>query len=364
MSNTLGKLFSITIFGESHGDCIGVVIDGCPAGLHVTVDDIQAEIDKRKAALRALATSRKEDDKIEFFSGMMGEYTTGAPICLVIWNKNIDSSDYVARKNILRPGHADFTANTKYGGFNDYRGGGSFSGRITAGFVMAGAIALKLLEHIGIEVMAHSTQIGQIHAKTTTNYKTIRECVSSNEAGCADLKAAPKMEEAIELARLEGDSLGGVIEGIALNIPVGFGEPTFDTLEGELAKALFSIPAVKGVEFGAGFKSAGLKGSQNNDSFVINNGTITSSTNNAGGVLGGISSGMPIIARVAIKPTPSILKEQPTVNIVTGKNTSIKVHGRHDPCIVPRAVPIVESMMAITLCDLALRAQIMPRVIK
>ena len=363
MSNTLGKLFNITIFGESHGDCIGVVIDGCPAGLHVTVDDIQHEVNRRKAALRSLATARKEDDRIEFFSGVMGEHTTGAPICLVIWNKNIDSSDYEAKKNVLRPGHADFTAKLKYGGFNDYRGGGAFSGRITAGFVMAGAIALMLLKEIGIDLIAHTVQIGQIHARDN-NYEAIMKNSFSNEVGCADLKAGQQMEGAIELARLEGDSLGGIIEGIALNVPVGLGEPAFDTLEGELAKALFSIPAVKGVEFGSGFAGSGLKGSENNDAFTFTGDEITSPSNNAGGILGGISSGMPVVTRIAIKPTPSILKEQSTVNIKSGKETTIKIHGRHDPCIVPRAVPVVKSMMAIILCDLALRAQILPRVLK
>lgn len=362
MTNTLGKIFTVSSFGESHGDCIGIVIDGCPAGLAISVDDIQKEADKRKAKSKALATARKEDDKIEFFSGVFNGRTTGAPVCLIIWNKNIDSSEYEFTRHLPRPGHADYPAHIKYGGFNDFRGGGSFSGRITAGFVMAGAVALKLLSTIGIKVVAHTVEIGGISA-APISISEIKKNVFHNEVNCADPDAATAMVAAIEQAKHEGDSLGGIIEGIALDVPVGLGEPTFDTLEGDLAKALFAIPAVKGVEFGSGFAAARMRGSQNNDSFVISKGKVVTKTNNAGGILGGISNGMPIVVRVAVKPTPSIYKSQTTIDLKTMKKAGIKIHGRHDTCIVPRAVAIVESMMAITLCDFALRAQLLPRVI-
>ncbi len=363
MDNSLGKFFTITSFGESHGDCIGIVIDGCPAGLAISVDDIQREADKRRSGARALTTARREDDKIEFFSGIFNGHTTGAPICLIIWNKNIDSSEYDQMKDLPRPGHADFTAMMKYGRFNDFRGGGRFSGRITAGFVMAGAVARKLLSLVGIEVLAHTVEIGGIAARPKS-LDEIRKNTGQNEVNCADPVAAGKMARAVEQAGQEGDSLGGIIEGIALNVPVGLGEPVFDTLEGDLAKAFFAIPAVKGVEFGSGFGAARKKGSQNNDPFAIKAGKIVTLTNNAGGIMGGISNGMPIVARVAVKPTPSIAKSQPTVNIKTMKIASLAVRGRHDACIVPRAAAVVESMLAITLCDFALRAGLLPRVIK
>jgi chorismate synthase len=251
----------------------------------------------------------------------------------------------------------------KYGGFNDRRGGGRFSGRITASFVMAGAIAKKLLDMIGVEIVAHTTAIGGITAKRV-DYDKIKQKTSKDMLYCADPAASRKMAGLIAEAKDVGDSLGGVIEGVALNIPAGLGEPVFDNLDGELAKALFAIPAVKGVEFGAGFAAARLKGSENNDPFTIKDGRIVATTNNAGGMLGGISTGMPLVVRVAIKPPASIGMEQKTVDIQKMKEISLKVGGRHDVCIVPRAVPVVEAMMAVTLCDFALRAGLIPRVIK
>ncbi len=363
MSNSFGKLFKITSFGESHGDLIGIVIDGCPAGLTVTEADIQSELDKRKPGASTLTTARKEEDKVEILSGVLNEHTTGAPICLVIRNKDIDSGEYDRIRFLLRPGHADYTAYMKYGGFNDYRGGGRFSGRITAGFVMAGAIARKLVGLIGLKVLAHTVEIGGIVARPK-DLQEIRENVAKNQVGCADPEAAEEMVRAIKKAKGEGDSLGGIIEGIASNVPVGLGEPVFDTLEGELAKALFAIPAVKGVEFGSGFAAAKKRGSENNDPFVIRDGKIVTTTNNAGGLLGGISSGMPIVVRVAVKPTSSIAKSQQTVNMKDLESASLEVRGRHDPCIVPRAVVVVEAMMAVTLCDFALRAGLIPGVIR
>jgi chorismate synthase len=361
MGNSLGKLFTVTSFGESHGRCIGITIDGCPAGLPVSDTDIQREVDKRKPT-SPIATTRAEEDKVEILSGVYNGLTTGAPICLLTWNKDIDSGDY--RKNIFlpRPGHADYTAFMKYGGFNDFRGGGRFSGRITATFVMAGAIAKKLLDLIGVEILAHTVEIGGIKAQPK-EFDEIRQ-VNQNPLKCADPEAAKEMLKAIEKAKAEGDSTGGIIEGIALNVPVGLGEPVFDTLDGELAKALLAIPAVKGVEFGAGFSAARKRGSENNDQFTIKDDKIVTVTNNAGGILGGISNGMPIVVRVAVKPTPSIAKKQETVDIKTMESASLEVRGRHDACIVPRAVPAVEAMVAVTLCDFALRAELIPRVIK
>jgi len=363
MGNSIGKIFTITSFGESHGNCVGIIIDGCPAGLAIAVEDIQREVDKRRPGVWVAATARAEEDKVEILSGVFNGRTTGAPVCLLIWNKDVDSSEYERMRFLPRPGHADYTAFAKYGGFNDFRGGGRFSGRITAGFVMAGAVAKKLLSLIGIEVMAHTVAIGGITAKLK-GFDEIRENVENNPVRCADLRAAEEMAGIIEQAKEDGDSVGGLIEGIALNVPVGLGEPVFDTLEGGLAKALFAIPAVKGVEFGSGFTAAGRRGSENNDPFTIRNGKIVTATNNAGGILGGISNGMPIVVRVAVKPTPSIAQNQETVDIKKMESARLVIKGRHDACIVPRAVPVVESMVAVTLCDFAMRAGLIPRVIK
>ena len=363
MGNSFGKLFTITSFGESHGSCIGVVIDGCPAGLAVTQGDIQQEVNKRRPQASTVSTARAEEDRVEILSGIFNDHTTGAPICLLIWNKDVDSSQYEKNRFLPRPGHADYTADIKYGGFNDFRGGGRFSGRITATFVMAGAVAGKLLNTLGIEVLAHTIRIGEIKARPVTPDE-IKANAEQNPLRCADPEASAEMLQVIEQARKEGDSVGGVIEATAFNLPVGLGEPVFDTLEGDLSKALFAIPAVKGVEFGSGFSAAEKKGSQNNDPFAIQNGKIITSTNNSGGILGGISNGMPLVVRVTVKPTPSIAREQQTVNIEKLEPATLEIKGRHDACIVPRAVPVVESMIAVTLCDFAIRAGIMPEVIK
>jgi len=363
MSNSFGKLFTITSLGESHGRCVGIIIDGCPAGLPITEEDIQREVDKRKPGVGIAATTRVEEDKVEILAGIFKGTTTGAPICLLLWNKDVDSSEYEKTRFLPRPGHADYTAFIKYGGFNDFRGGGRFSGRITASFVMAGAIAKKLLNLMGVEVLAHTVEIGGIKARPK-GVDEIKENIDQNPLRCADMAAAQAMSEVIEQVKAEGDSVGGIIEGIARNVPVGLGEPVFDTLDGELAKALFAIPAVKGVEFGSGFSAARRRGSENNDPFTIRNGKIVTVTNNAGGILGGISNGMPIVVRVAVKPTPSIAKTQQTVDMKRMETTTLSVKGRHDVCIVPRAVMAVESMIAVTLCDFALRAGLIPRVIK
>lgn len=363
MSNSIGEIFRITSFGESHGRCVGILIDGCPAGLPLDPEEIQKEVDKRRPQAGAGQTPRAEEDLIEILSGVFQGHTTGAPICLVVWNKDTDSSQYERIKSTPRPGHADYTAYVKYGGFNDYRGGGRFSGRVTVGTVMAGAIAKKLLVRQGIEVLAHTIQIGAIKAGPV-GPDEIRQRVYQNALRCADPKAAEEMLKVIQEAGKEGDSIGGVIEGLVLNLPAGMGEPWFDSLEGELAKAIYAVPAVKGVDFGSGFGAASAKGSQNNDPFRFQNGKVVTDSNNAGGILGGISDGMPLTLRAAIKPTPSISQKQQTVDLETKNNTELEVKGRHDVCIVPRAVIVVESVMAITLCDLALRAGLISRILK
>ncbi len=363
MENSFGKLFTITSFGESHGRGIGVIIDGCPAGLPITEEDIQEELERRRPGAGIASTARQEEDKVEFLSGIFNGFTTGAPIGLLIENKDVDSGGYEEMRFRPRPGHADYTAGMKYGGFNDYRGGGRFSGRITATFVMAGAVAKKLLGLIGIEVLAHTIEIGGVKA-APQGLDKIRSRASQNPLKCADLKAARQMARVIEQAREAGDSVGGIIEAIGLNMPVGLGEPVFDTLEGDLAKAIFAIPAVKGIEFGSGFSAAQKRGSENNDPFTIRDGQIVTVTNNAGGILGGISNGMPLVLRVAIKPTPSIAIRQETIDIKKNRKTSLEIKGRHDACIVPRAVPVVEAMIAVTLVDFARRAGIIPGVIK
>ena len=290
MSNTLGKIFQVTSFGESHGPAIGVLVDGCPAGLKLDLKKIAADLARRRPGQSAITTPRKESDDFRILSGVFNEKTTGAPICLTIGNEDIDSSKYDERRFTPRPGHADYTAFIKYGGFEDYRGGGRFSARITAGIVMAGSIAKQLLGKIGASVAAKIIEIGG---------------------------AREKMMERITAAAEQGDSVGGIIEGTALNLPVGLGEPVFDKLDAELAKALFTLPAVKGVEFGSGFQSARLLGSENNDPFEMENGKIITKTNHAGGLLGGLSNGMPLVVRVAFKPISSIAKEQQSIDLRT-----------------------------------------------
>jgi chorismate synthase len=363
MNNSYGQLFRVTSFGESHGRCVGVVVDGCPAGLPISLADIQKEVDKRKPEEGAGQTARREEDQVEILSGVFNGFATGAPICLLVWNKDVDSSSYEQNRFIPRPGHADLTAFLKYGGFNDYRGGGRFSGRITAGAVMAGAIARKALSNCGIEVLAYTMRIGDIKLKAATP-EQIRQNVYRNAYRVADLDALPRIDELMENLKKEGDSIGGVVEGLALNVPPGLGEPVFDTLDGEMAKVLLSIPAVKGVQFGEGFSSVGIKGSENNDAFRIREGKVVSDKQYAGGILGGISNGMTLEVKVAIKPTPSIAKKQDSVDLQKMQDAQIEIKGRHDSCIAPRAVIVVESMLAITLCDFALRAGILPGVVK
>ena len=363
-SNSIGKKFVITCFGESHGRCVGVVIDGCPAGLPLSEQDIQKELDKRIPPKPEIVSARREKDVVEILSGTFNGFTTGAPICTLVWNKDVIPGEYDLIKDTPRPGHADYPARIKYGSFDDYRGGGRFSGRITVAFIMAGAIAKKLLGLFEVEVLAYTIEIGNVKLRKSFAIEEIRRNTYKTSVRCPDLKSAKEMEEAILKAKSEGDSVGGVVECTALNVPVGVGEPLFDSLDADMAKMLFDVPAVKGVEFGAGFKAARLRGSENNDPFAIRGGKIVTLTNNAGGVLGGLSSGMPIVVRTAIKPTPSISKEQKTVDLSKMEETTIKVKGRHDPCVVPKAVPVIESAVAIVLADHMLRAGIIPKVLR
>ncbi len=363
MANTIGTMFRVTSFGESHGRCVGVIVDGCPAGLPIALSDVQVEVDGIRPGESAAFTPRREKNRVEILAGVLNDFTTGAPLSILVWNEDVDDRVYDKLRFQPRPGHADLPAFVKYGGFADWRGGGRFSGRIATGFVMAGAIARKLLATVGIEIIAHTVEIGGIAARPVA-YNKINDKTACDILRCADSAASRKMAALIEKTKAAGDSLGGIVECIALNVPVGLGEPVFDTLEGDLAKAFFAIPAVKGVEFGAGFAAARMKGSENNDPCVIHNGKIVTAMNNSGGILGGISNGMPVIARIAVKPVSSIGLEQNTVDMQTMKNTTLKIEGRHDVCIVPRAVAIVEAMMAVTLCDFALRAGVIPRVIR
>jgi chorismate synthase len=358
----IGERFVAMSFGESHGRCVGIVVDGCPAGLFLHISDIQGMLDLRKPGQSILTTQRKEEDKVEILSGIFNGFTTGAPICMLIWNHDSDSRSYEMIKNIPRPGHADYPALVKYGGFGDYRGSGRFSGRLTATFVMAGAIAAKLLKTtLGIETVAYTKEIGDIVAGDIT-----RENIATrydNDVRCPDLNAAQIMRDRILMARKSGDSIGGVIECISDGLPVGVGEPIFASLESELSKALFSIPSVKAIEFGSGFAGTKKQGSENNDRYMLKDDKVITYTNNAGGILGGLSNGMPIVIRVGFKPAASVAKRQETLDLSRREQTSLSVPGRHDPCVVPRAPPVVECVVSLVLADHALRAGLIPPVI-
>ncbi|MDG7001645.1 MAG: chorismate synthase [Nitrososphaerota archaeon] len=367
LPNTIGSSFAFTSFGESHGRCVGVVIDGCPTGLELSEPDVQKLLDLRKPGQSIVATQRAEEDRVEFLSGVFNGKTTGAPICMLIWNSDQRSSDYDRFMNVPRPGHADYPALVKYGRMNDYRGGGRFSGRITAGFTMAGAVALKLLERsLGIKVFAYTIEIGGIRADVSKlSDEEIIASRYSNEVRCPDRSAAEAMKKKVVEERGSGDSLGGIVECVALNLPVGVGEPVFSSIESEIGRSIFSIPAVKGIEFGSGFAGTRTKGSENNDAYIkMENGRVITKTNNSGGILGGISTGMPLVFRVAFKPASSIASSQDTLDLSTMKETKLIVPGRHDPTVVPRGVPVVESMTACVLADLAIKGGFIPRVLK
>ena len=352
--NSIGRRLVLTSIGESHGRCIGTILDGCPAGLDLTEKDIQKMLDLRKPGQSLVSTQRKEDDKVEIISGTFRGSTTGAPITMIIWNKDQKSTDYGKLRTDMRPGHSDYPAYVKYKKYNDHRGGGRFSGRLTATHVMGGAIARKLIkEQLGVETNSYTCQIGKMRVEEEVNKKMLKT-IYSNVVRCPSKTTAKKMERAILTARKNGDSLGGIIESVSTNIPAGLGEPIFGSLESDISRAIFSIPAVKGVEFGSGFAGSEKFGSENNDPYVIKNGKILTKTNNSGGILGGISNGMPIVFRVAFKPASSIAKYQDSVNVKTKKKIKLQVGGRHDPCVVPRAPPVVDSLVALTLADHAL----------
>jgi chorismate synthase len=361
MSSSIGTLFRITSFGESHGPCVGVVVDGCPAGLTFNVENVQRDLDRRKSGSQPGSTPRVEPDAVRLLSGVYQGHTTGAPIGMVIDNVNTDSGAYARFADTPRPGHADFTARTKYGGLNDPRGGGRFSGRITAGFVMAGAVARQVLRHVAVEVDAHTIAIGGVEAPPC-DAELVGQRRQLDSLSCCDEASARLMADAIDEAQARGDSLGGIIECVARGLPPGVGEPVFAGLEGEIARAVFAIPAVKGVEFGVGFGLCRMPGSAANDPFAMKGDRVVTTKNDCGGALGGLSTGMPLVVRVGFKPTPSIALEQQTVNLATGAEARLIIGGRHDACIVPRAVVVVEAMVLCALCDLGLQSGFIPRV--
>ena len=362
-NSSFGKEFSVTVFGESHGPAVAALIDGCPAGLSLSADEIQRELDRRIPPDVTLVSSRRERDEIQILSGVFEGFTTGAPIALLTENRDVQSHDYEKLKAVLRPGHADYPSRVKFGDFNDLRGGGRASGRMTTSFIMAGAVAKKLLQVIGVRIFAHTVQIHDVKVDRKLSYDAIKRDAYTNSVRCADPATAERMAEAILRARAEGDSVGGIVECIAEGIPPGIGEPFFDNLDGDLAKIAFSIPAVRAFEVGLGMKSSAVKGSENNDPYAVVNGNIITLTNNTGGILGGISNGMPIVVRLAFKPPSSIPKDQKTVDLRAMTDTTVQVTGRHDPCIVPKAVPVVEAAVAVVLADHCVRSGKIPRVL-
>jgi chorismate synthase len=351
-SNSFGNIFKITTWGESHGKAIGVVIDGCPAGLEINENEINAALALRAPGKNVYTSPRTETDAAEILSGVFNGKTTGAPICIIIPNKDADSTKYEPIKDLLRPGHANYTYLEKYGIF-DHRGGGRASARETACRVAAGTIAKKFLAHHGIQVGAFIKQIGTIEASIQNDdFEAIRTSTYQSPVYCPDPQASTLMMALIEKAKIEGDSLGGVIEFVAVNVPAGLGDPVYEKLEANLAHAMMGLPATKGFEIGSGFQSVSMQGSEHNDPFIHQSGKVQTETNYAGGTLGGISTGMPIVVRVAFKPTSSIMKTQKTLNTANEKaDFDLPTGSRHDPCVAIRAVPIVEAMAALVLTD-------------
>ncbi len=348
MSSTFGSIFKLTTWGESHGPALGVIIEGCPAGMPLAVEEIQFELDRRRVGQSKVTTPRGEKDAAEILSGVFEGVTTGAPISIITYNKDADSTKYENLRDVFRPGHADYTYWAKYG-HRDHRGGGRSSARETWGRVAAGAIARKILARSGCEVFGFCREIGGIEMETFD-----RDQIEQNIVRCPDPIAAEKMVDAIMAAKADNDSLGGIVEVRAINPPIGLGEPTFDKLDGLIGQAMLSIPAVKGVEIGEGFAVTKLRGSQANDSFTMVDGKVRTRSNNAGGTLGGLSTGEEIVVRIAVKPTSSVARVQQTVTTDL-QPTEIIVEGRHDPSVCPRAVPVAEAMLANLLADLVLR---------
>ena len=374
MSSSYGKNIKLTIFGQSHSPAIGMTLEGIPAGINIDMDKLNCFLQRRAPGKNALSTPRKEADAPEFISGVVGNVTCGTPITAIIRNTNTRSQDYNILKDIPRPGHADYTGFVKYGPDRDYTGGGHFSGRLTAPLCIAGGIILQILEAKGIRVFSHIASVGGISDGGDFEGEVLKEMyrnllrdtkapedesteasvlydIAKKDFPVMDDAGGEKMKALIAERRAEGDSVGGVVECAVTGIPAGVGDPMFDGMENKIAQIVFGIPAVKGLEFGNGFGAAGLRGSENNDPFCIKNGRIETETNNSGGIQGGITNGMPIVFRAAFKPTPSIAKEQKSVNLSTMEETTLSVPGRHDPCIVHRAVPVVEAAAAIAVYD-------------
>ena len=350
MSSTYGEMLKLSIFGQSHGAAIGMTLDGIPAGLPVDFDKLQEFLNRRAPGQNDWSTPRKEEDRPEFLAGIVDGYTCGAPIAAIIKNTNTRSGDYSNLKNCPRPGHADYTAQVKYGGYQDASGGGHFSGRLTAPLCIAGGLCRLWLEAEGIRIGAH---IEWLHGLNDTFFNRLDpqiDEIRSDFPVISEYKAQ-RMKKIISEARAQGDSIGGMIECAVTGLPVGLGEPMFGGMESRIAQIVYGIPAVKAVQFGTGPSVANIPGSECNDEFYIQDGVVRTKTNNCGGILGGITNGMPLIFSAAIKPTPSIAKPQQTVNLKTGENTTIEIKGRHDPCIVPRAVPVVEAAAAIAIYD-------------
>lgn len=356
MSSEFGNLLKVSVFGQSHGKAIGVVVDGLPAGEAIDLEELDRFLDRRRTGKNRLSTARKESDVPVFLSGLENGVTCGAPLCAVIENSDQHSSDYRELRDKPRPGHADYTAYVKWKGQADMRGGGHFSGRLTAPLCVAGGIARQILARRGVYVGAHLWSVGT-ERDTPFPLRPTRElfeAVAAKPFPVLDDQAGERMQSLILEARQAQDSVGGVIECAATGMPAGLGDPMFGGVENRLASALFGIPAVKGVEFGDGFAAARAHGSENNDPFIMEGGRVAAETNHAGGILGGITSGMPIVLRTAMKPTPSIARPQRTVSLSAGADTELVIHGRHDPCIAHRAVPVVEAVTAAVLLDLLL----------
>jgi len=360
--SSFGELFRVTTWGESHGRAVGCVVDSPPAGLDLCEEDIQKELDRRKPGGR-LSSKRKESDRVEILSGVFEGITMGTPVSMLVWNRDARPEAYEPIKDLIRPGHADYTYLAKFG-VRDWRGGGRASARETVARVAAGAVAKKLLGYFDVEIVGFTREIGGIKCDVNVRDEELGDLFERAEKSpvrCPDSEVSELMVEKVEEAMKQGNSVGGVVEVVARNVPPGLGEPVFDKLDARLAYAVMSIPAVKGVEIGSGFSAASMLGSEHNDPVILRERCIAFETNNAGGILGGISNGDDIIVRAAVKPTPSISIPQKTVNVRTMEETEIVVKGRHDPCIVPRAVPVVEAMVALCIADFMMIQGIIPR---
>ena len=354
MSSTFGENLKLSIFGQSHSSGIGMVLDGIPAGLPVNTEKLQEFLNRRAPGQNDYSTPRREEDRPEFLGGILDGFTCGAPIAAVIYNRNTRSADYSNLKDCPRPGHADYTAQIKYGGFQDYAGGGHFSGRLTAPLCIAGGLCIQWLEERGIRLGARIASISGEGDDIELDPLNPQLDLIGKDFPVFSPAAGERMREKIAQARLEGDSVGGVIECMVTGLPAGLGEPMFGGVESRIAQIVYGVPAVKAVDFGAGYSAAYMRGSQCNDAYTVENGDIRTLTNNSGGILGGITNGMPLIFQAAIKPTPSISIQQQSVSISQGEDRKLTVKGRHDPCIVPRAVPVIEAAAAIAIFDLIL----------